>query len=583
MKNKLMNAIFTIAILFVSICGFAANPLVTNVRTADANPFVYNDTFYIVCGQDEVNPSTFDMRAWRLLSSTNMRDWTDHGQILRPDQVSWMPDNCAWAVGFAIRNGYFYLYTANDWQVGVMRATSITGPYQDVLGHALIDKNTPGHAARDIDPMCYIDDDGQAYLFWGGDGNCRYAKLNADMISLATGVMDVPGLTSYLEAPFVIKTNGTYFLMYADSPWPSNIRYATAANIAGPWTYRGIIGTPTGSGTNHEGAAYYKGQWWYSYHTEELSNNNPYSRSVCVDKMYINGNTIQPIVYTDNNSGGVVEVTPAPTAPPQSQNPVWSGGPYTLNGTSSYADIPDNLMSSFYDFSITAWVNLNTVSTWTRIFDIGTDTISNMFLTPSADSGSIRFAITISGYTGEQRIDGSGTFPTGTWRHVAVVKSGSTAILYVNGSEAGRNSSMTLSPADLGAAPNSYIGRSQFSSDPYLNGSVDQFYIYNRAISGSEVATLASNQPGTTQAPTAVPTVAPTTAPTNPPAGIRGDVNGSGTVDIVDALLVAQYYVGLNPSGFIVSNADSNCSGSIDIVDALLIAQFYVGLINQLC
>jgi hypothetical protein len=61
----------------------------------------------------------------------------------------------------------------------------------------------------------------------------------------------------------------------------------------------------------------------------------------------------------------------------------------------------------------------------------------------------------------------------------------------------------------------------------------------------------------------------------------RGDANGNGTVDIVDALLIAQYYVGLNPSGFIAGNADANCSGSIDIVDALLVAQYYVGLISS--
>ena len=64
------------------------------------------------------------------------------------------------------------------------------------------------------------------------------------------------------------------------------------------------------------------------------------------------------------------------------------------------------------------------------------------------------------------------------------------------------------------------------------------------------------------------------------PGGITGDVNGDEAVDIVDALLIAQYYVGLNPQGFININADTNCDSSIDIVDALLIAQLYVGLIS---
>jgi len=84
---------------------------------------------------------------------------------------------------------------------------------------------------------------------------------------------------------------------------------------------------------------------------------------------------------------------------------------------------------------------------------------------------------------------------------------------------------------------------------------------------------------GTTSQPTATPISTP--APTAAPTGALGDVNGNGAVDIVDALLVAQYYVGLNPASFIASNADANCDGSITIVDALLIAQRYVGLTSS--
>ncbi len=81
-----------------------------------------------------------------------------------------------------------------------------------------------------------------------------------------------------------------------------------------------------------------------------------------------------------------------------------------------------------------------------------------------------------------------------------------------------------------------------------------------------------------TPAPTPDATLAPTAVP-----GTLGDVNNSGTIDIVDALLTAQYYVGLNPQNFIVANADVNCGGTVDIVDALLIAQYYVGLITRFC
>ena len=64
-------------------------------------------------------------------------------------------------------------------------------------------------------------------------------------------------------------------------------------------------------------------------------------------------------------------------------------------------------------------------------------------------------------------------------------------------------------------------------------------------------------------------------------SGETGDVNNDGGVDIVDALVVAQYYVGLNPSNFDLSSADTDCDGNVDIVDALVIAQYYVGLISS--
>ncbi|MBN2444992.1 MAG: hypothetical protein JXJ04_26795 [Spirochaetales bacterium] len=87
---------------------------------------------------------------------------------------------------------------------------------------------------------------------------------------------------------------------------------------------------------------------------------------------------------------------------------------------------------------------------------------------------------------------------------------------------------------------------------------------------------LAGDQPPQSQStpqPTSVPTATPKTT-------LTGDVNSSGTIDIVDALLMAQYYVGLNPADFDLTAADVNCDSSIDIVDALLVAQYYVGLIT---
>ncbi|MBN1697384.1 MAG: hypothetical protein JW881_07710 [Spirochaetales bacterium] len=60
-----------------------------------------------------------------------------------------------------------------------------------------------------------------------------------------------------------------------------------------------------------------------------------------------------------------------------------------------------------------------------------------------------------------------------------------------------------------------------------------------------------------------------------------GDVNASGSIDIVDALLIAQYYVGLDPTNFDSTVAEVSGDGNISIVDALLVAQYYVGLVSS--
>jgi beta-xylosidase len=264
--------------------------------------------------------------------------------------------------------------------------------------------------------------------------------------------------------------------------------------------------------------------------------------------------------------------TPAPTP---NQEPIYSGGPFTFNGTSDYVDAPDGLTNDLGDFSIACWVNLNAVTNWVRVFDFGGDSNVFMMFTPSSgNTGYPYFCITTSGNPGEQGIDGTSTFPTGSWQHVAIIRNGTTGTMYIGGQQVGSNNAITLNPSDLGNTTNNYIGRSQWSNDPYLNGSVDRFVVYNRAITTSELAALYADIPGGSPAPTVGPTAAP---------GLLGDVNSDGSVNIVDALQIAQYYVGNPPANFNEAVADTNCDGNITIVDALRVAQYYVGLITEFC
>jgi uncharacterized protein len=211
--------------------------------------------------------------------------------------------------------------------------------------------------------------------------------------------------------------------------------------------------------------------------------------------------------------------TPEPTSVPQT-DPIWSGGPYSLNGTSDYVDVPAGLTNDLNDFSIACWVSLNSLDTWTRVFDFGSSTDVFMMLTPaSGTTGYPYFCITTSGNDGEQGLNGTGALPTGSWQHLAATMSGDTGILYINGQEVDRNTGMTLNPADLGNTTNNYIGRSQWEHDPYLNASVDDFYVYDRALTSSEVSSLANNPP-------------PTPAPTEPPPPVTGNYSPIAINDV---------------------------------------------------
>jgi hypothetical protein len=168
------------------------------------------------------------------------------------------------------------------------------------------------------------------------------------------------------------------------------------------------------------------------------------------------------------------------------------GQAVNLDGSNDYISLPAGIVSGLTNFTVAVWVKLDTTGNWRRIFDFGTGTTANMFLTPQSSAGTIRFAITTGGAGGEQRLNGTAALPTGVWKHVAVTRSGNMGTLYVDGVQVGQNTSMTRSPSSLGNTSRNWIGRSQYS-DPYLDGQIDDFRIYNRALSTAEILSLFQN------------------------------------------------------------------------------------------
>ncbi|GLW33801.1 beta-L-arabinofuranosidase domain-containing protein [Actinoplanes regularis] len=167
-----------------------------------------------------------------------------------------------------------------------------------------------------------------------------------------------------------------------------------------------------------------------------------------------------------------------------------SGNAVLLNGSNAYVNLPSGILNGATSFTVAAWVRIDTAANWTRVFDFGTGTGAYLFLTPRSSAGTARYAITSGGAGGEQQINAPAALPTGAWTHVAVTHTGNLGVLYVNGAEVARNSALTIRPSALGSTTQNWIGRSQYAGDPYLAAAVDDFRLYSRALSASEISQL---------------------------------------------------------------------------------------------
>ncbi|WP_163712681.1 family 43 glycosylhydrolase [Mangrovibacterium lignilyticum] len=293
----------------------AQNPFITHMYTADPSARVFNDMLYVYPSHDEDTATKFYMQDWHVFSTTNMKDWTDHGVVFSLNDISWAKE-FAWAPDCIERNGkYYFYYPVEKSKIGVAVSDRPDGYFKDPLGAPLIDINSPGVVCnRDfIDPAVFIDDDGQAYLYMG-QLVVNAIKLNDDLISYDGKVYLLEGTDDFFEAIWMHKYKGLYYLSYAAES--GEIKYCTSDNPLGPFKYRGVILRKMNSGTNHHSIVEYKGQWYLFYHNSDLYYRNhpeleekfgwghegsphPYRRSICFDKLYYNEDgTIQEVIPT---------------------------------------------------------------------------------------------------------------------------------------------------------------------------------------------------------------------------------------------------------------------------------------------
>ncbi|MFG2126767.1 family 43 glycosylhydrolase [Streptomyces sp. NPDC048751] len=183
------------------------------------------------------------------------------------------------------------------------------------------------------------------------------------------------------------------------------------------------------------------------------------------------------------------------------------GGSFKMSGgnssstTSPYVRIPNGVLKGAESVTVSTYVKWKGGDNFQWLFGLGPDNNKYLFATPSNGGGKLFSAITRATWSGEKQMTAGSPLTAGKWQHVTVTVDGpsETAVLYVDGVEAARATGVTVKPSELYDASkgySGYIGKSLYSPDPYFGGEVDDFRIYNRALTPAEVLELSGNTTG---------------------------------------------------------------------------------------
>lgn len=293
--------------------GRAHNPMVTQIFTADPNAVVYGDKIYVYTSHDVDGQDNYDMVDYHVFSSADMVNWQDHGVIIHADSLPWATN--LYAPGACTKNGKYYLYIPNGGDgIGVAVADDPGGPFVDPLGEQLVTRNFPNaNVTWLFDPACFVDEDGQGYLYFGGgnDGgdNARVVRLNEDMISIKDASATTIIADGFFEASFVHKRNGVYYFSYSSdftAEHGAALEYLTSDNPMTGFTAKGkfLPNSNINNGDNNHGSIVdFKGKWYLFYHArklqQELGVNKVNNRSVAVQEItYATNGNINPITMS---------------------------------------------------------------------------------------------------------------------------------------------------------------------------------------------------------------------------------------------------------------------------------------------
>lgn len=289
-----------VAGLLAAVPAFADYPVAGHRYAADPTALVFDGRLYVYCSNDDENGTNgYVMSSITCISTDDLKNWTDHGVVFRANSTTWA--SLTWAPSAISNQNRVFLYFANGAAtIGVATSSVPTGPFVDARGSALITGATPGASSPTqwlFDPGAFVDDDGQAYLYFGGQypTNSRVIRLGANLTSVAGAAqpLDTP---NFFEAAHLHKREGLYYLTYSTRPEAGMvIGCVTNTNPTNGFAPQGtVLPNPPQNvnNNNHHSIVAFGGQWYIVYHNRAaalangLSNAEAvFKRSLCIDQI----------------------------------------------------------------------------------------------------------------------------------------------------------------------------------------------------------------------------------------------------------------------------------------------------------
>lgn len=286
-----MKTILTGVLLAASAC-VGAQTLLTQNFAADPSPHFFAGKYVVYATDDQNNSGKYwDSTSWRVLTSSDLKTWQDHGPTLPASIFKWAGTGAkVWAPEAVELGGKYYFFApVGGKQIGVAVGETPMGPFVDLIGKPLIETPRDDNAGDEpIDPAVFIDKDQRIYLYFGTRVP-KVVELAADLKSTVGGIKDVavdnfPAKTGYGEAPFLHLHNGTYYFSFSTG-WPGQIVYATGKSPWGPFDYRGVLIDFLKISTNHHAILERDGKSLLFYHDSALPGGGDHRRSILLQEI----------------------------------------------------------------------------------------------------------------------------------------------------------------------------------------------------------------------------------------------------------------------------------------------------------